>query len=203
MPLDIIHKSDSAFGTAPFASDVAFGEVGVNYNANNPGLFLKDTSGAIRRIAGVWFGTTAPLNPTNGTFWYDENPTTEGLKMFRNGDWRFTTPVNDQRSLIVLNTLLIATASYTFNTAEPINLVEMTSASPNSVIIPTHAAQPFPRWTQFMVLQSGTGVTTITPSGGVTINATPGLQIAGQHGVAVLLKRQDNVWNAFGDLAAP
>lgn len=203
MPLDIIHKSDSVSGTIPFASDLALGEVAVNYSSANPAIFLKDSANTLRRIAGVWFGTTAPTSPTDGTHWYDENPGDEGMKIYRSGQWKYTSPQSRQRSLIILDTLLIATTFYALNLSEPINIVEMTSASANTVEIPTHASQAFPRGTQIMVLQSGTGVTTIRPAVGVTMLPAPDIAIYARYGVATLLKRQDNVWNVFGDTAYP
>jgi hypothetical protein len=51
-------------------------------------------------------------------------------------------------------------------------------------------------------LQTGTGQTTIVATGGVTINATPGLKLRTQWSSATLIKRAENTWVAIGDLSA-
>jgi hypothetical protein len=45
-------------------------------------------------------------------------------------------------------------------------------------------------------------MTTITATGGVTINATPGLKLRAQWSSVTLIKRATDTWVALGDLQA-
>lgn len=61
--------------------------------------------------------------------------------------------------------------SYTLQLADQGDLIRMTNAAANTVIVPTNATVAFPVGTVVNVRQSGTGTTTISPATGVTINA--------------------------------
>ena len=106
MSLKIIHKHSSVEGQPPASTDLANGELGVNLNANDPALYLKDSSGAVRRLAGensasfpeapddgnqyareskswqivadkgVAVDDAPPANPSEGALWYDSGDTT-------------------------------------------------------------------------------------------------------------------------------
>ena len=52
MSAEIIHKGSGVQGNAPLATDLELQEIAVNYNANDPALYIKDSAGAIRRVAG-------------------------------------------------------------------------------------------------------------------------------------------------------
>ena len=94
-------------------------------------------------------------------------------------------------------------ASYTLVLADDGKVVEVASASANTLTVPTNASVAFPVGTQITVIQTGAGQTTITPvSGTVTINATPGLKLRAQWSSCVLIKRATNTWVALGDLVA-
>ena len=94
-------------------------------------------------------------------------------------------------------------ASYTVVLADDGKVVEVASASANTLTVPTNASVAFPVGTQITVIQTGAGQTTITPvSGTVTINATPGLKLRTQWSSCVLIKRATNTWVALGDLVA-
>jgi hypothetical protein len=80
--------------------------------------------------------------------------------------------------------------------------ITMTSASANTVTVRTDATATCPVGTKVQVVQAGSGNTTITPSGGVTINRRVGLRLAGQHAVAFIEKVGTNAWIAYGDLIA-
>ena len=49
---------------------------------------------------------------------------------------------------------------------------------------------------------TGTGQTTINPTGGVTVNGTPGLKLRAQWSSCTLVKRATDTWVAMGDLSA-
>ena len=82
------------------------------------------------------------------------------------------------------------------------DLVEMNVASANNLTIPLNSSVAFPTGTVITVLQTGSGQTTINPTGGVTVNGTPGLKLRAQWSSCTLVKRATNTWVAMGDLSA-
>jgi len=93
-------------------------------------------------------------------------------------------------------------ASYTLVLSDADKILEMNVASANNLTVPLNSSQAFPIGTQITILQTGTGQTTIVATGGVTINATPGLKLRTQWSSATLIKRAENTWVAIGDLSA-
>jgi hypothetical protein len=110
-----------------------------------------------------------------------------------------TTAIEFAGSTIVTNAQV---ASYTTVLADKDKLVEISNASANTLTIPTNASVAYPIGTVINVLQTSTGQTTITPAGGVTINASPGLKLRAQWSGASIIKRAENTWVAMGDLTA-
>ena len=93
-------------------------------------------------------------------------------------------------------------ASYTLVLTDQSNLVEISNASANTLTVPLNSSVAFPVGTTITILQTGAGQTTITPTGGVTINGTPGLKLRAQWSSATLIKRATDTWVAIGDLSA-
>jgi hypothetical protein len=93
-------------------------------------------------------------------------------------------------------------ASYTLVLADKDKLVEVSNASANTLTVPLNSSVAFPVGTQITILQTGVGMTTITATGGVTINATPGLKLRAQWSSVTLIKRATDTWVALGDLQA-
>jgi hypothetical protein len=93
-------------------------------------------------------------------------------------------------------------ASYTAVLADSGKLVEISNASANNFTVPLNSSVAFAVGTQINILQTGAGQTTIVPTGGVTINATPGLKLRAQWSSATLIKRATNTWVLVGDLSA-
>jgi len=83
--LQIILKNSSVSGKEPTASQLANGELALNYHADGPFISCKDSAGTVRRIAGVWISTTAPTSPTPGEFWLDINTDPAKLKVYKDG----------------------------------------------------------------------------------------------------------------------
>jgi hypothetical protein len=83
--LQIILKNSSVSGKEPTASQLANGELALNYHADGPFISCKDSAGTVRRIAGVWISTTAPTSPTPGEFWLDTNTDPAKLKVYKDG----------------------------------------------------------------------------------------------------------------------
>jgi hypothetical protein len=72
----------------------------------------------------------------------------------------------------------------------------------NNLTVPLNSTAAFAIGTQVNVLQTGAGQTTIVATGGVTINATPGLKLRTQWSSATLIKRGTDTWALVGDLSA-
>jgi hypothetical protein len=102
-------------------------------------------------------------------------------------------------SLVTIDT---ETASYTLILANRDQMVEMNVGSGNTLTVPANSSVAFPVGTKVHVVQTGTGQTTLTPAGGVTINGTPGLKLRSQWSAVTLIKRSTDTWIAFGDLTA-
>ena len=81
-------------------------------------------------------------------------------------------------------------------------LVTLSNASSIALTVPLNSSVAFPVGTTVTILQTGAGQTTITPTGGVTINGTPGLKLRAQWSSATLIKRATDTWVAIGDLSA-
>jgi hypothetical protein len=95
------------------------------------------------------------------------------------------------------------TASYTLSAlTERDSLIEVSSSSGTTITIPTNSAVAFPVGTSIDILQTSTGQVTIAGSGGVTVNATPGLKLRTTWSSATLFKRAENTWVVYGDLTA-
>lgn len=80
--------------------------------------------------------------------------------------------------------------------------VSHTGGSSVAVTIPTDATTNFPIGTSIDVLRTNTGGVSIAGAAGVTVNATPGLNLRAQWSSVTLFKRAANTWVAFGDLAS-
>lgn len=94
------------------------------------------------------------------------------------------------------------TASYTLVLSDANKIVEMNVASANNLTVPLNSSQAFDVGTEINILQTGAGQTTIVATGGVTINATPGLKLRTQWSSATLIKRATDTWVAIGDLVS-
>jgi len=94
------------------------------------------------------------------------------------------------------------TASYTLVLTDKNKIVEMGVGSANNLTVPLNSSVAFPVGSQINILQTGAGQTTIVATGGVTINATPGLKIRAQWSYATLIKRATDTWVLVGDISA-
>jgi len=94
------------------------------------------------------------------------------------------------------------TASYTLVLADKGKLVEMSNASANNLTVPLNSSVAYQVGSQINILQTGVGQTTVVATGGVTINATPGLKLRTQWSSATLIKRATDTWVLVGDLSA-
>ena len=90
--------------------------------------------------------------------------------------------------------------SYTLLLTDNGKVVEISGAG--AVLVPTNASVAFPVGAQIVILRTGTGAVNVVGDTGVTVNATPGLNLRAQWSSATLLKRATDTWVLMGDLSA-
>lgn len=94
------------------------------------------------------------------------------------------------------------TASYTLVAGDAQKIIEMNVSTANTLTIPLDSSVNFPVGTSIVVVQTGTGQTTIAGASGVTVNSFLGLKIIGRWAGCTLVKRAANTWVAVGGLVA-
>jgi hypothetical protein len=93
-------------------------------------------------------------------------------------------------------------ASYTLVLGDAGKMVEMNSASANTLTIPPNSSVAFPIGTQVGVRQVSAGVTTVAVSGSATVVSRASLvALAGAWAEAMLTKRATDQWVLSGDIA--
>lgn len=95
------------------------------------------------------------------------------------------------------------TSSYQLVLTDQGKCVTMDSGSSNSLTVPADATIDFPIGATILIRQIGSGLTTILPAGGVTIQKriTVGFDLVGQFAQCVLHKVAINTWQLAGELA--
>lgn len=101
-----------------------------------------------------------------------------------------------------VTTINAQTANYTLVLGDKDKMVEMNVGSANTLTVPANSSVAYPVGTKINIVQTGSGQTTLTAGGGVTINGTPGLKTRAQWSAVTLVKRATDTWVAFGDLTA-
>ena len=95
------------------------------------------------------------------------------------------------------------TSSYELSSLdERDTIIELNSSSALTFTIPTDASVNYPVGTTLDIIQTGSGQVTVAGAVGVTVNATPGLNLRTQWSACTILKRGANLWLAYGDLQA-
>lgn len=92
------------------------------------------------------------------------------------------------------------TSNYIIQSTDSSKQIEMNVSSANTVTVQNGLALPI--GASVIIVQTGTGQTSIVADVGVTINATPGLKLRAQWSVATLTKRGTNLWLLAGDIVA-
>jgi polygalacturonase len=146
--------------------------------------------------AGQWngIGTGALARRYDGVKVRWDNDGTRRLSMFDqpSGGWLVLT----DPAVVVANTQV---ADYTLAAADAGKVVEMNSADPETILVPTNVAVPFPVGTVIELFAAGAGTVTIAGDTGVTVRN--GGALAAQYATASLRKRATNEWVLSGDLA--
>ena len=95
------------------------------------------------------------------------------------------------------------TASYTLVLDDAGKLVQMNVGSANNLTVPPTSSVAFPAGTQILVVQLGSGQTTLVAGSGVIINSKDGnLKLSARYCGVTLIKRNGDNWFALGDLSA-
>jgi hypothetical protein len=101
-----------------------------------------------------------------------------------------------------LTTRAVPGTSDTLVLADAGKLIEFSNTSATTVTVPLNSSVAYPVGTQINLLQINTGQVTVAATGGVTINANPGLKLRAQWAFATLIKRAENTWVLVGDITA-
>lgn len=94
------------------------------------------------------------------------------------------------------------TTNYTLVIGDDGIIIETNSTSGIVITVPTNTAVPFLVGTKITILRANTGAAIVAGDTGVTVNATPGLNLRAQWSAATLLKRATNTWVLMGDLSS-
>lgn len=162
---------------------------------------------------GSSYQSTAPSNPKTGQLWIDSDDSV--TYVYTGSAWLAlsnpdtvtlnATQTLTNKTLVDAKTQISTNAqvaSYTLVLSDRDKIVEINSASANTLTIPLNSSVAYPVGSQIQILQTGAGQTTLTPTGGVTLNGTPGLKLRTQWSSATLIKRATDTWVAIGDLSA-
>lgn len=98
-------------------------------------------------------------------------------------------------------TVFTQAASYSLDIADAGEIILMNVATANNLTIPLNSSMPFAIGTTIDIIQYGAGQTTIVATGGVTVNATPGLKLRARYSSCSLIKINTNEWIVIGDLS--
>lgn len=110
--------------------------------------------------------------------------------------------ISDTLDTVVNTSFNQQTSSYTISLSDKNKIIEINSSSPTNITVPTNAVAGFEVGSTVNILQTGSGQVTVVGSGGVTVNATPGLKLRTQWSFATLIKRATNTWILVGDTSA-
>ena len=144
------------------------------------------------------YGATGNVVIQNGGTFADA-----GYRLDVNGTARVSGDMTINGVLLDTTTTNRQTASYSLVLADRGKLVEMNSASANTLTVPLNSSIAFPIGSKIDVTQYGAGATTITATGGVTIRSfTSYLKLAGQYAACTLVKIGTDEWYCYGNLIA-
>lgn len=151
------------------------------------------------------YSTNVKTAPANGDYFAlaDPDAVTDSMKNPGIEINDLITWLNGALSYAPLPTVNTQTGTaYTLVLTDASRIVEMNNAAANTVTIPTNAVSAFPVGATIGLTQLGAGATTITASGGVTLNgaAAGSVVISGQYKGASLYKRATDAWVVQGAL---
>ena len=169
---------------------------------NSAGATL-DTLGEIATALGNDANLSQTLTTSIGLKAPLASPTFTGTVTVAAAGVAFTDGTQTKEGVPSRTPIIYKTGSYTLSAAsERDSLIEVDSASPVTITIPTNSAVAYPIGTTLDILGTNTGLITIAGDSGVTVNSTPGLKLRTQWSSCTLFKRAENSWVVYGDLKA-
>jgi hypothetical protein len=94
------------------------------------------------------------------------------------------------------------TGNYTLVIADAGRLVTVSAAGSSTVTIPLNSSVSFGLGTKIVIARIGAGAVAIAGAVGVTVNATPGLNLRAQYSAATCIQIALNSWLVLGDLSS-
>ena len=136
-----------------------------------------------------------------------ESPVFTGLVTLAANGVAFTDGTQTKEGVPSRTTIVQVNAAYNLSTGglslrDSLIEVSHTEGSAVNVTIPADSTTNYPIGTSIDVVRTNTGGVTIAGAGGVTVNATPGLNLRAQWSSVTLFKRAANTWLVMGDLSA-
>ena len=191
MTLNIKNKRSAALNSQPTAAQLEDGEIGINYNADSLAIYVKDSSGSIRQIAGsggegmFWDLSGTTLSPDSNTYGLDIgngdillNP--DGSAAYAGKVTSAETVAGDGDTTLVTKGYVdglsgdvesvTGTAPISVDSADPKNPDVSITAATTSAAGSMSAADK----TKLDGITAGAAVTKITAGTNVTINPTGG-----------------------------
>ena len=107
----VLHLRSQVKGKLPAPGSIQVGQIGVNYNAADPFVCIKDSNGTVRRLDGVSSGTIAPSTPNKGQMWVDNTAATPVLKLYDGTTWVVVDTVPVAATTVVAGVVQLATAA--------------------------------------------------------------------------------------------
>ena len=94
MSVNYLHKRSGTADKRPTAASLDIGELALNYESGDPGLFFEDSAGNVRKVGPVTVGATAPnASPagssgnSTGELWLDTTNSGSVLKIWNGSAW--------------------------------------------------------------------------------------------------------------------
>jgi hypothetical protein len=154
--------------------------------------FVKDESDLTWKLfSNVSSSPTTQVDFSNATF--------DKLKI---GSLEVMGGIKTNSASDIIYTFNQKSTSYTIELSDTGKIVEMNVGSANTVTVPLNTSYDFPIGSQVVILQTGSGQTTLQGAVGVSVNGSPGLKLRGQWASVTLIKRSTNSWVAIGDLVS-
>ena len=101
MSVNFLLKRTSTADKRPTAAQLSVGELALNYEAGDPGVYFEASDGSVRKIGPVTVGGTAPnTNPAGssgnsvGELWLDNSGGDNVLKVYDGSDWQTASSAN-------------------------------------------------------------------------------------------------------------
>ena len=169
----------------------------LRFTSASAAIFFQFATPASGDIEGVTAGTGLSGGGTSGTVTLSINTAVTA---------DLTTAQTLTNKTLTAPIITLATnaqiASYTLVLSDAGKLVEINNAAGTTLTVPLNSSVAYAVGAQIHLLQTGAGQVTVAGTGGVTVNATPGLKLRAQWSSATLIKRATDTWVLVGDLSA-